>query len=1522
MMRGDDENETNEDNKTPKIVFNASSLPSADDPLLREDDDFDVNDDGENTEDETEEEKRVELERRNASSITINATITTKGDDYEEEETKTTKSTSKKREEEKDVVVQKNETGKEDDEMMMMVMQRQNAEGKGMNTNEEEEEEDPDFYRKQVEKTKVEVVSNVGNILREYEKQSADVRKALEFTRKRGFGGASSTKRGRKRSLEEVTEEEEDEDDTDSDADVDEEILLLKEMLATKMRGRKSNAANTTSNTPFNIPTSEEITRAVEARLGEMNGAGGNAENKWAFTASAAAATEIFAAKKMQKAKAAFENANRKAKIAAEKLQRAEKLLRVASVLETRQKPNGEELKVSKIGVREQRRALKQKMRKEFFFEANRNGQRDNGTDTASSSEEEDEDEDEKDLLQSNVTAAEGEVDADMQDETKKKKNKKKNIPPHQLRDTKKIKEAPEPASEYIQKVVWSSADACHVCNEQLMDYWDVNDQILLCDGCDVQVHKSCYGIQKIPDGEWLCAGCEDGVSNLIENGRGMCALCPTPKGALARIKPKSKFSTNWRAPGYHAHVVCALTLPEISFSKAVDNDKKALESGSSVLRIDASKLTSSRMTLKCEICEEEGACTQCAMKKCYKAFHPLCARGSKNAWLRRAGTGQPMVFCSTHSSERWLQKRRETCSLPIESALNDAYLTGGSVFWGMQNAAVSQSTQLFANANGATTTTETTTVLANGRHEKALVNTGDGSMRVLTSINAASHSADDQLQQENKVTSARQKPVKVFIEKPKKGKRANLENITKGTSENIVPNAKSAIGRAIITLRSLNPKCMVLFPQAFVDENVKSDASIDSVCSVLKRTFSAFEVPGSQKYSEPWKVLTVAQRVIARDIVSRHKFLGLAFAVLRLPSGFGKRLTTITAMAIQAENPHIIVCDSRFDALNWIADLVKFCPKLRQVSILNANDAKNSLKGAGIQKSSFDVLVITTEIMFNVVLKHGTALNADGTPVPATYAALSPGTLLRPFSSANFDGVDGFRKWVAHFDDAASKIRLKTKRVLLMPNDEDKFENKGEEFRKVFRTVHARCGEVYAKASATSVWALKPQPPNFEERDILFTTKLPSPEAEPKIDDVTDTKAREMLTTHFEEDSFLQNKLVEPSHVLEQWEPAVNNTTESELNIADRLKESFYDMEPQKISNGTQGALKFAQVIASRSIARTLFVYDDKNKKSTDFSIADFAEKDGFSILDPLVKPFGARLVDAVEYRDIKKRTVGIVSLSGLKKASRLTRGTQVCVLYEINAQVVRDVVYPKLAPCDTRAKQEIPLVHLRSTSNVDEAAVKTLEDTEEAMAEFAKSVVSECSPEVQFLSSASVVVDNDNDATARFNRPTSDASTPFPTENHDVFCFGCKSSKGGGCKALPPAWLTPEVASIWLQCSKCPHAGSAGCARVLTAPNPAEPWLCPSHKCAVCGDLCGYTEKTTLRCVECGFAYCDTCSSGAEFEKAHKNEWVEKYGFVLPSHSEYVKCGVCCAAAKAPTAVVKKRKSNANAAASTLVL
>ena len=261
---------------------------------------------------------------------------------------------------------------------------------------------------------------------------------------------------------------------------------------------------------------------------------------------------------------------------------------------------------------------------------------------------------------------------------------------------------------------------------------------------------------------------------------------------------------------------------------------------------------------------------------------------------------------------------------------------------------------------------------------------------------------------------------------------------------------------------------------------------------------------------------------------------------------------------------------------------------------------------------------------------------------------------------------------------------------------------------------------------------------------------------------------------------------------------------------------------------------------------------------------------------------------------------------MTGLK-ASRLTLGTQVCVLYDIDAQAVTDIIHPKIAPCDTRAREDIPLVHLKSSSNEEETFVNSLEDTEEAIAEFMTNVVNECSPEVQLLSSSSIMEEADN-ATAKMNRPTCDLNTPFPKENHETFCFGCKSSKEGGCKAIPPAWLTPEVASIWLQCSKCPNAGSAGCAGVLTAPNPEEPWVCPSHKCAVCGDMCGASEKVTLRCrmvLRNGHAH-PVLGLRRRIEKV-----VGKERFVLPTHSEYVKCGICCAAAKAPNAVVKKRKT-----------
>jgi hypothetical protein len=46
---------------------------------------------------------------------------------------------------------------------------------------------------------------------------------------------------------------------------------------------------------------------------------------------------------------------------------------------------------------------------------------------------------------------------------------------------------------------------ACNVCfNPESYE----EDEILFCDRCNVAVHQSCYGVRKIPDGQWFCDRC------------------------------------------------------------------------------------------------------------------------------------------------------------------------------------------------------------------------------------------------------------------------------------------------------------------------------------------------------------------------------------------------------------------------------------------------------------------------------------------------------------------------------------------------------------------------------------------------------------------------------------------------------------------------------------------------------------------------------------------------------------------------------------------------------------------------------------------------------------------------------------------------------------------------------------------------------------------------------------------------------------------------------------------------------
>nr|XP_006631845.1 PREDICTED: protein Jade-2 isoform X1 [Lepisosteus oculatus]XP_015204969.1 PREDICTED: protein Jade-2 isoform X1 [Lepisosteus oculatus]XP_015204970.1 PREDICTED: protein Jade-2 isoform X1 [Lepisosteus oculatus] len=144
---------------------------------------------------------------------------------------------------------------------------------------------------------------------------------------------------------------------------------------------------------------------------------------------------------------------------------------------------------------------------------------------------------------------------------------------------------------EYDEDVV------CDVCRSP---EGEDGNEMVFCDKCNVCVHQACYGILKVPTGNWLCRTCALGVQP-------KCLLCPKRGGAL---KP-TRSGTKW------VHVSCALWIPEVSIGCP-----EKMEPITKVSHIPAS-----RWALSCSLCREHtGTCIQCSMPSCIVAFHVTCA--------------------------------------------------------------------------------------------------------------------------------------------------------------------------------------------------------------------------------------------------------------------------------------------------------------------------------------------------------------------------------------------------------------------------------------------------------------------------------------------------------------------------------------------------------------------------------------------------------------------------------------------------------------------------------------------------------------------------------------------------------------------------------------------------------------------------------------------------------------------------------------------------------------------------------
>lgn len=87
-------------------------------------------------------------------------------------------------------------------------------------------------------------------------------------------------------------------------------------------------------------------------------------------------------------------------------------------------------------------------------------------------------------------------------------------------------------------RVIGAQEDAqCVICNSG--DYED-EDMIVFCGLCNIPVHQSCYGIDHLPEEDWICYNCQ--VFGLKRGLMINCVLCPKKGGAM---KPTNILTPN-----------------------------------------------------------------------------------------------------------------------------------------------------------------------------------------------------------------------------------------------------------------------------------------------------------------------------------------------------------------------------------------------------------------------------------------------------------------------------------------------------------------------------------------------------------------------------------------------------------------------------------------------------------------------------------------------------------------------------------------------------------------------------------------------------------------------------------------------------------------------------------------------------------------------------------------------------------------------------------------------------------------
>ena len=105
--------------------------------------------------------------------------------------------------------------------------------------------------------------------------------------------------------------------------------------------------------------------------------------------------------------------------------------------------------------------------------------------------------------------------------------------------------------------------------------------EVLICDGCKVEVHRSCADLATVPEGDWFCRGCAKKRPRIdpMPAARPSPAPCPR-KGKV--IEMRRVGDASWRRFGSQIDASKAFDIPQSEISHLVNDRSKA--SGKSLL--------------------------------------------------------------------------------------------------------------------------------------------------------------------------------------------------------------------------------------------------------------------------------------------------------------------------------------------------------------------------------------------------------------------------------------------------------------------------------------------------------------------------------------------------------------------------------------------------------------------------------------------------------------------------------------------------------------------------------------------------------------------------------------------------------------------------------------------------------------------------------------------------------------------------------------------------------------------------